>query len=473
MAKVPSENALDSDPAIWRTVLQSLRGESRDYTSGKLGRAVILLAVPMVLEMLMESIFALADVFWVSRLGNEAVAVVGIAESIMTVVYAISIGLSMAGAAVVARRVGEKDREGAAEAAVQVILLGLVVSAVVGILGSWFALDLLRLAGADESVGAMGANYARIMLGGNATALLIFLINAVFRGAGDATIAMRTLWLANAINIVLGPCFVFGLGPFPALGVTGAAVATNIGRGCGVIYQLYFLTRRDGRFQLGLRHLRLKPLVMLGIAKIGASGVVQNLVNTASWIGLVKIIAQFGSVALAGYTIAVRMVIFAILPAWGLSNAGATLVGQNLGAGQPARAESAVWYAVRYNVLFLGIVGAFFIVAANPIMHLFTQDPQTFEYGVRALRIIALGFPCFAAGLCWTSAFNGAGDTLTPTILNFFCFWVCEVPLAWLLADHFRAGPTGAFCAIPIAFTILAVAGTVLFKQGRWKLRKV
>jgi putative MATE family efflux protein len=473
MAKVPSENVLDSDPAIWRTVLQSLRGESRDYTSGKLGRAVILLAVPMVLEMLMESIFALADVFWVSRLGNEAVAVVGIAESIMTVVYAISIGLSMAGAAVVARRVGEKDREGAAEAAVQVILLGLVVSAVVGILGSWFALDLLRLAGADESVGAMGANYARIMLGGNATALLIFLINAVFRGAGDATIAMRTLWLANAINIVLGPCFVFGLGPFPALGVTGAAVATNIGRGCGVIYQLYFLTRRDGRFQLGLRHLRLKPLVMLGIAKIGASGVVQNLVNTASWIGLVKIIAQFGSVALAGYTIAVRMVIFAILPAWGLSNAGATLVGQNLGAGQPARAESAVWYAVRYNVLFLGIVGAFFIVAANPIMHLFTQDPQTFEYGVRALRIIALGFPCFAAGLCWTSAFNGAGDTLTPTILNFFCFWVCEVPLAWLLADHFRTGPTGAFCAIPIAFTILAVAGTVLFKQGRWKLRKV
>jgi putative MATE family efflux protein len=473
MAKVPSENVLDSDPAIWRTVLQSLRGESRDYTSGKLGRAVILLAVPMVLEMLMESIFALADVFWVSRLGNEAVAVVGIAESIMTVVYAISIGLSMAGAAVVARRVGEKDREGAAEAAVQVILLGLVVSAVVGILGSWFALDLLRLAGADESVGAMGANYARIMLGGNATALLIFLINAVFRGAGDAAIAMRTLWLANAINIVLGPCFVFGLGPFPALGVTGAAVATNIGRGCGVIYQLYFLTRRDGRFQLGLRHLRLKPLVMLGIAKIGASGVVQNLVNTASWIGLVKIIAQFGSVALAGYTIAVRMVIFAILPAWGLSNAGATLVGQNLGAGQPARAESAVWYAVRYNVLFLGIVGAFFIVAANPIMHLFTQDPQTFEYGVRALRIIALGFPCFAAGLCWTSAFNGAGDTLTPTILNFFCFWVCEVPLAWLLADHFRAGPTGAFCAIPIAFTILAVAGTVLFKQGRWKLRKV
>jgi putative MATE family efflux protein len=472
MAKVPSENALDSDPAIWRTVLQSLRGESRDYTSGKLGRAVILLAVPMVLEMLMESIFALADVFWVSRLGNEAVAVVGIAESIMTVVYAISIGLSMAGAAVVARRVGEKDREGAAEAAVQVILLGLVVSAVVGILGCWFALDLLRLAGADESVGAMGANYARIMLGGNATALLIFLINSVFRGAGDAAIAMRTLWLANAINIVLGPCFVFGLGPFPALGVTGAAVATNIGRGCGVIYQLYFLTRRDGQFQLGLRHLRLKPLVMLGIAKIGASGVVQNLVNTASWIGLVKIIAQFGSVALAGYTIAVRMVIFAILPAWGLSNAGATLVGQNLGAGQPARAESAVWYAVRYNILFLGIVGAFFIVAANPIMHLFTQDPQTFEYGVRALRIIALGFPCFAAGLCWTSAFNGAGDTLTPTILNFFCFWVCEVPLAWLLADHFRAGPTGAFCAIPIAFTILAVAGTVLFKQGRWKLRK-
>jgi len=473
VAKPLSGDVVAPNPTIWRTILQSLRGENHDYTSEKLNRAVILLAVPMVLEMVMESVFALADVFWVSRLGNEAVAVVGITESIMTVVYAASVGLSMAGAAVVARRIGEKDADGAAGAAVQVILLGLVVSAIVGLLGSWFAPDLLRIVGASKRVVEVGVGYTRIMLGGNATVVLIFLINAVFRGAGDVAIAMRTLCFANAINILLGPCFVFGLGPFPALGVTGTAVATNIGRACGVLYQLYFLARSAGQFRLQFRHLRLEPLVMLGILRIGASGMAQNLLNTAVWIGMIKIVAQFGSAALAGYTIAIRIIIFAILPAGGLSNAGATLVGQNLGAGQPARAESAVWYAVRYNVLILSFVGALFVVAAVPIIRLFTQDPVTLNYGVHALRIGGLGFPCYAAGLCWASAFNGAGDSWTPTVLNFICLWLCELPLAWLLANHFHAGPVGVFSATLIAYTLLAIAGAVLFRRGRWKLRRV
>jgi putative MATE family efflux protein len=335
MAKPVSRGVIAPNSTIWRTILQSLREENRDYTSEKLNRAVILLAVPMVLEMVMESIFALADIFWVSRLGNEAVAVVGITESIMTVVYAVSVGLSMAGTALVARRIGEKDADGVAGVAVQVVLVGLVISTVMGLLGGWFAPDLLRVVGASERVVEMGVGYTRIMLSGNATVVLIFLINAVFRGAGDAAIAMRTLCFANAINILLGPCFVFGLGPFPALGVNGTAVATNIGRACGVLYQLYFLMRSAGQFRLQFRRLRLEPLVMLDILRIGASGIVQNLLNTAVWIGMVKIVAQFGSAALAGYTIAIRIVIFAILPAWGLSNAGATLVGQNLGAGQP------------------------------------------------------------------------------------------------------------------------------------------
>jgi putative MATE family efflux protein len=462
-----------SSVSFWQVILAAIRGEHSDYTTETLNRAVVLLAIPMVLEMVMESIFALADVFWVSHLGSDAVAVVGITESIMTIIYGVAVGFSMAGTATVARRIGEKDPDRAATSAVQLILLSLCVAATLGLLGGLFGPDILRLMGGNEHVVNMGGNFSRIMLGGNATALLIFVINAIFRGAGDAVIAMRTLWLANAINILLGPCLVFGLGPFPALGVTGAAVATNIGRGCGVLYQLYQLVGRNSRIRIRLRHLHFELRAAVQMLKLAVNGTMQNLVNTASWIGLVKILSQSGSAALAGYTIAIRVVIFAILPAWGLSNAGATLVGQNLGAAKPDRAESAAWIAVRYNVLFLSTIGLLFILFAGPIARLFTGDSETLGYGAQALWIIGLGFPFYAAGICLTSAFNGAGDTWTPTILNLCCFWLFEIPLAWLLADRFGAGATGVFVAIPIAFSMLAITTVFVFRRGHWKLQKV
>jgi putative MATE family efflux protein len=463
-----SENTLPR-ASLWHVVVSSFKGETRDYTTETLHRAVLFLAVPMVLEMAMESVFALADVFWVSRLGSDAVAVVGLTESIMTIIYAVAIGLAMAGAAIVARRVGERDDEEAARSGVQVILLGLFVALGLGLIGIFFGPSLLRLMGANDDVRRMGSTFSRIMIGGNVTVTLIFLINAIFRGAGDAAFAMRTLILANSLNIILGPCLIFGLG----LGVTGAAIATNIGRGCGVLYQLYHLTRRPGRIQIARRHFVFEPDVIWSIIRVGSTGIFQNLIGMTSWIGLVRILSQFGSSALAGYTIAIRLVIFAILPAWGLSNAGATLVGQNLGAKRPDRAESAVWIAVRYNVIFLGIIGAFFIALSAPITWLFTQEPEVHQYATQALWVIALGFPFYAAGMCMTSAFNGAGDTWTPTRLNLACFWLFEIPFAWCLAEKFSKGPAGVFIAITIAFSLLALAGLVVFRSGGWKTVKV
>src|ERR1700756_2275414 len=473
---MPSPSLDDSSESasvsFWQVVIAAIRGEHRDYTTETLNRALVLLAVPMVLEMVMESIFALADVFWVSHLGSDAVAVVGITESIMTVIYAVAIGLSMAGTATVARRIGEKDPDRAATSAVQVILLGLSVSATLGLLGGSFGPDILRSMGGNEQVVSMGGNFSRIMLGGNATAILIFVINAIFRGAGDAAIAMRTLWFANAINILLGPCLVFGLGPFPALGVTGAAVATNIGRSCGVLFQLFQLVARDSRVRIRLRHFHFELDALGQMLRLAANGTLQNLVSTASWIGLVRIISQSGSAALAGYTIAMRVVIFAILPAWGLSNAGATLVGQNLGAAKPERAESAAWIAVRYNVFFLGGIGLLFILFAGTIASFFAADPQTLAYGAQAIWIIGLGFPFYAVGMCLTSAFNGAGDAWTPTWLNFSCLWVLAIPLAWLLANYFNGGATGVFIAIPIAFSALAIVSALVFRRGRLELQQ-
>jgi putative MATE family efflux protein len=463
-----SENALPR-ASLWHVVVSSFKGETRDYTTETLHRAVLFLAVPMVLEMAMESVFALADVFWVSRLGSDAVAVVGLTESIMTIIYAVAIGLAMAGAAIVARRVGERDNEEAARSGVQVILLGLFVALGLGLIGIFFGPSLLRHMGANDAVLRIGSTFSRIMIGGNVTVTLIFLINAIFRGAGDAAFAMRTLILANSLNIILGPCLIFGLG----LGVTGAAIATNIGRGCGVLYQLYHLTRRPGRIQIARRHFVFEPDVIGSIIRVGSTGIFQNLIGMTSWIGLVRILSQFGSSALAGYTIAIRLVIFAILPAWGLSNAGATLVGQNLGAKRPDRAESAVWIAVRYNVIFLGIIGAFFIALSAPITWLFTQEPEVHRYATLALWVIALGFPFYAAGMCMTSAFNGAGDTWTPTRLNIACFWLFEIPFAWCLAEKFSKGPAGVFIAITIAFSLLALAGLVVFRRGGWKTVKV
>lgn len=472
-ASTEPTGAAGSQDTFWQVVRHALRGEHHDYTTVSLNRAVLLLAVPMVLEMIMESLFAVVDVFWVSRLGKEAVAVIGLTESVMTLIYAVAIGISIAATAIVSRRIGEKDPERAAQAAGQIVVLGVTVSAGMGIVLSFFAADILALMGAEQPVIEMGANFARIMLGGNATVFLIFLINAIFRGAGDAVLAMRTLWLANALNIVLGPCFIFGWGPFPEMGVTGAAVATNIGRGVGVLYQLWHLAGHHSRVRVRARHLRPALDVVRGVLTTASSGILQMLIGTTSWLGLFKILAVFGSSAIAGYTIAIRIVLFALMPAFGLANAGATLVGQNLGALQPDRAEQAVRIATRFNMILLGIVGAAFVIFAYPLVGLFTNDREVLVYGARALWIVSLAFPLYAAGICLEAAFNGSGDTWTPTRLNFFCLWLGQVPLAWLLADFFRLGPIGVFIAVPISFSVLALWSAVLFKRGRWKEQKV
>jgi putative MATE family efflux protein len=456
------------------TLRDAVRGSHHeDYTEAPIGRAVVLLAVPMVLEMIMESVFAVADIFFVARLGADAIATVGITESLMTIIYAVAIGLSIGAAATVARRIGEKDRDGAARAAVQSILLGIVIAAAVGTAGALFGPQLLRLMGASDDVLRTGSGFSRIMLGGSGTVLLLFLINAVFRGAGDAAIAMRVLWFANAINIALGPCFIFGLGPFPELGVAGAAVGTTIGRGCGVLYQLYHLARRGGRIEVHRHHLGLDPGVMRGILRISGTAMFQNFIGTASWMGLVRILTGFGSAAVAGNTIAIRIILFALLPSFGVSNAAATLVGQNLGAGKPDRAEAAAWKAGFYNTVCLSFVGGLFLLFAPALVGLFTSDPEVAGHGVRALRIVAAGFLFYGYGMVLTQSFNGAGDTRTPTLIHLFCLWCWEIPLAWVLARPLGFGPTGVFIAVAVGFSTLAVVSAQLFRRGTWKLKRV
>ena len=457
----------------WATVREALRGSHHDYTSGPLGRAIVLLAIPMVAEMIMESVFAVADVFWVAHLGADAVATVGLTESLLTLIYTAAMGLSIGVTALVARRIGEKNPEEASEAAVQGIALGLLVAAVIAVVAVPLAPRLLAVMGATPAVRALGSSYARVMLGGNAVILLLFLINAIFRGAGDAAIAMRVLWLANGINIVLGPCLIFGVGPFPRLGVTGAAIATTIGRGTGVLYQLYRLWRGDARVSIRRAQLKLQPAVMRTMLRLSGTGTLQVFIGTASWIGLVRIISSFGSEAIAGYQIAIRIIVFALLPSWGLANAAATLVGQGLGAGQPHRAERAVWLAGFYNMLFLGAVGAAFVAFADPIVSVFTRDPAVAPVAVLCLRTISYGFLFYAYGMVLTQSFNGAGDTWTPTWINLGCFWLWEIPLAYLLARHAGLGPRGVALAVTIAFSTIAVVSALIFRLGRWKLRRV
>lgn len=459
--------------AILSTLREAVRGSHGDFTEGPIGRAVILLAVPMVLEMALESVFAVVDVFWVSKLGAGAVATVGLTESMLALLYALAIGLSIAATATVARRIGERDRERAARTAVQAIALGLCVSVPLGVLGALFSPRLLALMGASPDVVASGWKFTAVMLGGNVVIVLLFLINAIFRGAGDAAVAMRVLWLANAINLVLDPCLIFGLGPFPALGVTGAAVATTTGRGLAVVLQLVTLARGTGHLMVRREHLGLDPKTMVALLRLSGSAIVQSLIGTASWIGLVRILAGFGSAALAGYTIAIRIVVFAILPSWGMSNAAATLVGQNLGAGRPDRAARSVFIAGLYNMAFLGAVGLVFVSIPGVLVGLFTQDPAVRPIATQGLRVIAAGFLFYAWGMVLVQAFNGAGDTWTPTVLNLFIFWLWEIPLAYVLAVRAGFGPRGVFLAIAIAFSTLAVAGAVLFRRGKWKEKKV
>jgi putative MATE family efflux protein len=401
------------------------------------------------------------------------VATVGLTEAVVTLVFGVAIGLSMATTAMVARRIGEKDRDGAACAAVQAILLGLGVSVVFGAMGVIAAPHILGLMGADAEVVRVGSSYTAVLLGGTVTIVLLFLINAVFRGAGDAAIAMRVLWLANAVNLVLDPCLIFGLGPFPELGVTGAAVATTIGRGTGVVFQLVLLARGRGRVALRRSDLRLDLGVMARLVRVSLGGIFQFLIATASWLGLVRILAVFGSAALAGYTIAIRVVIFSILPSWGLSNAAATLVGQNLGAGKPDRATRAVWLTALYNVGFLGLVAVVFLLWAHPIVRLFTADPVVVRVGADCLRTISYGYVFYAFGMVIVQAFNGAGDTWTPTVINLCCYWLFQIPLAWALARPLGLGAHGVFLAIAIAESLIAVVGLAVFRLGRWKTRTV
>jgi len=454
---------------FWSRVRESLRGERHDYTALPLGRAILLLAVPMVLEMAMESVFALADIFWVSKLGADSIATVAFTEAIMIIVYSFVMGLAMGATAIVARRIGEKDAHGAARAGVQAIALGVALAAVAGVFGALYGPRLLSAMGASPAVVAVGGRFTRVMLGGSVTVILLFMINAVFRGAGDPNVALRTLILANGINIVLGPLLVFGVGPFPRLGVTGAAVATTIGRGIGVLYQLRALRAGRGNLAVRREHLRIDPGVIKSILRLSGTGILQILISTTSWVGLTKIIADFGSNAIAGNGIAMRVVMFALLPSWGMANAAATLVGQNLGAGRPDRAEQAVWRAALYNLVFLGCTGLLFVLFGEPIVRAFNGEPEVVRYGTSALRIISAGFLFYAYGMVVTQAFNGAGDTRTPTLINLFCFWLWQIPLAWLLAKPLGLGPTGVFVSVLVGFSTMALVGVVLFRRGRWK----
>jgi len=461
------------DGGMWDSIREALRGSRRDYTKGPVGRAILVLAVPMVLEMIMESVFAVCDVFFVSRLGAAAVATVGLTESWLTLVYAIAMGMAIGAAAVVARRTGERDAEGAAKAGGQAIMLGLIVVVVIGVIGGTLAPRMLAVMGAPPEVIATGSTYARIMLGGNATIVMLFLINAIFRGAGDAAIAMRVLWLANAINILLGPCLIFGLGPFPRLGVAGAAVATNIGRGTGALFALSRLLRPGSRIDLHARHFQLDPALLAKIARLAWSAMIQLLIGMGSWIALTRVLATFGSNVIAGYTIGIRVIMFALLPAAGLANAAATMVGQALGAKKPERAVEAVRIAGMYNMVVLTVVGGLLALFASTIARFFTPNPEVIPFATDALRIVALGFPFYAWGMVISQSFNGAGDTRTPTLLNLLVFWCWEIPLAYLLAIKLGMGPRGIYVAMTIAFSTLAVAGALVFRRGRWKTKRV
>jgi putative MATE family efflux protein len=458
---------------LWKSIIESISGTDQDFTEGGLGRAILLLSIPMVLEMVMESVFAVVDIFFVSKLGAHAVATVGITESLMTIVYAIGMGLAVGTTALVSRRIGEKNHEGASVVAFQAITTGLIISLLIAIPGASFASRLLDLMGAEDQMVRDGFMYTAIMLGSNGIIMLLFIINAVFRSAGDAAISMRVLWLANLINIILDPLLILGIGPFPELGIKGAAIATATGRGIGVAYQFWLLFNGKGRVKLKPRHMFIQVRILLRLIKLSLGGIGQSLIATTSWIGLVRIIAEFGSGALAGYTIAIRIIIFTLLPSWGLSNAAATLVGQNLGAKKPARAQRSVWLTAKVNMIFMGLVSLVFIIVPAFFVRIFIQDPEIVEFGAACLRIIAYGFVFYGMGMVMVQALNGAGDTATPTLINLVCFWMIEIPLAYLLAIKLGVSENGVYIAIISAETLMTIIAAAFFQRGKWKTREV
>lgn len=466
--------ALSKAGSLFHLLKQSLKGEELNFTEGSINKAIFLLSIPMILEMAMESLLAVVDIFFVSRLNsNDAVTAVGLTESILAIVYCIAMGLGMAATAMVARRVGEKNNKGAAVAAVQAMYLGVAASIIISIIGFFFYKDMLRLMGASEGVINTGANYTKWMFVGNASIMLLFLVNAIFRGAGNAAIAMRSLWIANIINMILDPLLIFGFGPFTAMGVEGAAFATTIGRACGVIYQLYYLFKDKGVIKIGREDTAIDFDIIVKLLKVSAGSMGQFLISTTSWLFLAKIVSNFGSAAFAGYTFAIRVIIFTILPSWGMANAAATLVGQNLGAQKPDRAEKSVWTAGFLNMLFLGCISVVFYFASDSILKLFTADEEVIRYGSQCLQIVAFGYILYGYGMVITQSFNGAGDTKTPTILNLCGFWCFQIPLAYVLSMKLGFGGSGVFWAIAIAESVMAVVGILIFRRGKWKTVKI
>jgi len=452
---------------------QAIAGGEQDYTVGSIRRAVFLLAIPMIMEMMMESVFAVVDIFFVGKLGNAAVATVGLTESVLSIVYSIAVGLSMAATALVARRVGEKNLVEAAHAGMQAILFSVMLSVVISIAGVYYAGSILRAMGANEQMIAENIRYTQIMYGGNVVIMLLFLINGIFRGAGDASIAMRSLWIGNISNIILCPLLIYGFGPIPALGLKGAAIATTVGRGIGVLYQLYRLFIRRGLLHFYIHQLRPHKELLMQIVKIGSTGTIQFLVSSASWIFLARLMAGFHEAAMAGYQIAIRLLIFFLLPAWGLSNAAATLTGQNLGAGKPDRAEKSVWITTGYIIIFMLSVSLFFYLFGSPIVNFMNSDIQARRYALQTLRIVSLGYVFFGISMAMLNAFNGAGDTRTPTFVNLVAFWLFQIPLAWFLSQYYIKEPKGIFIAILISQVVSAALSYYLFKRGTWKKVKI
>ncbi len=458
---------------ILSEIKDSISGTELDYTSLSLRKALILLSIPMVLEMLMESIFTIIDIYFVSKLGAEAVSIVGLTESLLTIVYAFGIGFSISATAIVSRRIGEKNPKEASRAAAQALVVALSTIFLISLLGFLFSQDLLRLMGASERSINLYSSYTKWMLGGNATIMLLFVLNGIFRGAGDAAIAMRVLWVANIINIILDPMLIFGWGPFPEMGIEGAAIATNIGRGVGVLYQFYFLIFGKRSIRLVLSDMKPNLQQILAYLKLSYAGISQMLIATSSWIGLVRIISTFGSVSIAGYTVGVRIMIFAMLPAAGISNAAATLVGQNLGAGKPRNAEKSAWISGIVNAIFMGLAGLIMVIWSEPIVGILTGDPEVVEKGAECMRIMSLGFVAYGFGMVMVNSLNGAGDTFSPMIINLFCFWVFEIPLAYVLAIVMGMGERGVYYSIVIAETLMTAMAFYLFKKGNWKLKRV